>query len=179
MRYGIAPPLVSTMVATALLTCGCGAADESAPVAVGTVPSSALHPAAPATTPSTTVPAPATTTAPAGIPATDPYPDSPLIDHTQWTNDSDGRRLHVYPTPAGRDDWFPAALHRAWGEVLKDAPDADTPGMFDQFECHWQWARLVDPDKPSWNLEPWRPAVGYDATVQALCNPGGPDPAGK
>lgn len=51
--------------------------------------------------------------------------------------------------------------------------------MYDQFQCHWQWARLVSPNKPSWNLEPWRPAVGYDATVQALCNPGGPDPVGK
>ncbi|WP_067676871.1 DUF2599 domain-containing protein [Nocardia miyunensis] len=182
MRYGIALAPVLTVV---LLTCGCGAADESSPVAIGTVPSSALHAPAtarattPAKTTSASTAASASTVTQAVVPSTDPYPNTPLIDHTQWTDDSDGRRLHVYPTPAGRDDWFPAALDRAWGEVLKDAPEANTPGMYDQFECHWQWARLVSPNKPSWNLEPWRPAVGYDATVQALCNPGGPDPAGK
>jgi hypothetical protein len=85
----------------------------------------------------------------------------------------------VYSTPAGRADVFPAALDRAWGEVLAAAPDAGTPGMYDQFKCHWQWARLVAPGKPSWNLEPWRPAVGYDATVAASCNPGGPDAGGN
>ncbi|WP_067893514.1 DUF2599 domain-containing protein [Nocardia vaccinii] len=180
MRYGIAPPLAAMLLA-ALLTGGCGAADESDPVAVGTISSAALHATVSArtTTPAPAASSSASSTASAGVPTTDPYPNTPLIDHTQWTDDSDGRRLHVYPTAAGRDDWFPAALGRAWAEVRKDAPDADTPGMYDQFECHWQWARLVSPDKPSWNLEPWRPAVGYDATVQSLCNPGGPDPAGK
>ncbi|MBO0852795.1 MAG: DUF2599 domain-containing protein [Nocardia sp.] len=112
-------------------------------------------------------------------PTVDPYAGAALIDHTSWTDDSDGRRLHVFPTPAGRADQFPAALDRAWAEVLAHAPDAGTPGMYDQFHCHWDWARLVRPDKPSWNLEPWRPAVGYDATVQALCNPGGADTPGN
>ncbi|WP_216897880.1 DUF2599 domain-containing protein [Nocardia alni] len=162
----------ATLIAATLVIGGCGKAERSAPVAVGTVPS-ASHVAASPTAQSH--PMQSTT----GAPATDPYPGRPLIDHTQWTNDPDGRRLHVVPTDAGRKDWFGPALNRAWSEVLADAPDADTPGMFDQFKCHWQWARLVEPNKPDWNLEPWRPAVGYDATVQALCNPGGPDPAGK
>ncbi len=178
MKYGIAPPLAALLLA-ALLTGACGAADESAPVAVGTVSSGTPRAPAPAHITTPAAPASSSPTTPGGAPATDPYPNAPLIDHTQWTDDPDGRRLHVYPTAAGRADWFPAALGRAWAEVRQDAPDADTPGMYDQFECHWQWARLVSPDKPSWNLEPWRPAVGYDATVQALCNPGGPDPAGK
>jgi len=150
MRYGIGPALVA-LLAVAFAVSGCGAADESAPVSLGHVSS-----------------APHTTQAP------DPYPSSRLIDHTRWTTDSDGRRLHVYPTPAGRKDSYAPALNRAWAEVL-----ADAPGMYDQFMCHWQWARLVAPDKPDWNLEPWRPAVGYDATVKALCNPGGPDLPGK
>lgn len=68
---------------------------------------------------------------------------------------------------------FPAAAKRAWGEILTHAPNAGTAGMYDQFLCHWNYARVVEPDKPSWNLEPWRPAVGYNATVAALCNPGG------
>jgi hypothetical protein len=45
--------------------------------------------------------------------------------------------------------------------------------MHDQFLCHWTFARLADPEKRSWNLEPWRAAVGYQATVSARCNPGG------
>jgi hypothetical protein len=105
----------------------------------------------------------------------DPYPDTPLIDHVLWTATSAGKQLRVFPTDAGRHDFFPDARPRAWQEVLTDAPDANTPGMQDQFYCHWDWARLVAPNKPSWNLEPWRPAVGYDATVRALCNPGGPE----
>ncbi|MCM6772363.1 DUF2599 domain-containing protein [Nocardia sp. CDC159] len=144
----------------------CGAPDRSEPVAQRAT--TTAHP--------TTTTVVATTPA---IPTTDPFADSALIDHTDWTADADGRRLRVYPTAAGRADTFPAALNRAWAEVLTAAPDADTPGMYDQFRCHWEWARLVKPNKPSWNLEPWRTAVGYDATVQAMCNPGGPDPAGN
>ncbi|MEC3956600.1 DUF2599 domain-containing protein [Nocardia sp. CDC153] len=165
-------------LALALVLTGCGAAEESAPVVVSSL---TLAPRPTETTPTPAgsaapIPAPApTASAVAGLPTVDPYPDQPLIDHTEWTDEIDGRRLHVYPTQAGRKDTFPAALDRAWQEVLTDAPDADTPGMYDQFRCHWEWARVVAPDKPSWNLEPWRPAVGYDATVVAMCNPGGPE----
>lgn len=108
-------------------------------------------------------------------PAVDPFAGAALIDHVTWTTNSAGRQLRVYPTTAGRQDTFPAARDRAWHEVVADAPTADTPGMRDQFYCHWDWARLVAPDKPSWDLEPWRPDVGYQATVAALCNPGGPE----
>lgn len=66
-------------------------------------------------------------------------------------------------------------IARAWAQVLSLARDADSPGMHDQFRCHWEFARVVAPDKPSWNLEPWRPAVGYARTVAARCNPGGPE----
>ncbi|MQY30466.1 DUF2599 domain-containing protein [Nocardia aurantia] len=148
---------------------GCGAADESTPVAVGPAPSPL----------SVVAPQPVSAAPIAAQPTEDPFAGQPLVDRTEWTDDGDGRRLHVYPTTAGRTDRFPAALGRAWSEVLAASPEADTPGMYDQFECHWQWARLVAPAKPSWNLEPWRPAVGYQATVAAGCNPGGPDPAGN
>ncbi|MGV9667452.1 DUF2599 domain-containing protein [Nocardia niigatensis] len=172
----------SPVLALALVLTGCGAAEDSPPVVVSSLtlaphPSTAAaaQPTAPA--PATGTPQPtgsAAATAP-GVPTADPFPDQNLIDHTEWTDDSDGRRLRVYPTPAGRADTFPAALGRAWQEVLTSAPEADTPGMYDQFRCHWEWARAVTPDKISWNLEPWRPAVGYGATVTALCNPGGPE----
>lgn len=111
----------------------------------------------------------------AALPSVDPYAGMPLIDHTTWTEGVDGARLLVYPTEAGRREAFPDTEERAWQEVLTHSPDADTAGMRDQFVCHWVWARMVQPNKESWNLEPWRPAVGYQATVQASCNPGGPE----
>jgi hypothetical protein len=169
-RAGAAMSVAAALLAAAFVVGGCGAPDESAPVAIGHVGSTIAPPSTRQAATATTGPA---------IPTADAYASAKLIDHTRWTTDSDGRRLHVYPTPAGRKDWYPPALDRAWGEVLADAPEANTPGMYDQFKCHWQWARLVAPDKPDWNLEPWRPVLGFDATVKALCNPGGPDLPGK
>ncbi|WP_324193871.1 DUF2599 domain-containing protein [Nocardia blacklockiae] len=172
MRHSVQAVLGASVLAAALAAAGCGSGDENpdpAPV--------------PATTPAlTTAPAPAAPSAPptaAGPPTVDPYAGSALIEGSEWSEDPDGRRLRVYPSAAGRADTFPAALDRAWAEVVAAVPDADSPGMYDQFKCHWEWARLVAPDKPSWNLEPWRPALGYQGTVSARCNPGGPDPVGN
>ncbi|WP_433580263.1 DUF2599 domain-containing protein [Nocardia brasiliensis] len=132
-----------------------------------------------AISPTTTTTPPAGTPSPprtvAATPTVDPYAGLPLIDHVTWTDTLDGARLLVVPTPAGRKTTAADAEARAWHEVLTRSPEAGTPGMDDQFRCHWIWARLIQPDKPSWNLEPWRPAVGYQATVDAQCNPGGPE----
>ncbi|MFC6010535.1 DUF2599 domain-containing protein [Nocardia lasii] len=125
---------------------------------------------------------PSTTTTP-WVPATiaprttpvDPYAGLPLIDHLSWTENLDGPRLLVYPTEAGRKTAATGTDELAWQEILALDPTADAPGMRDQFVCHWVWARMVAPDKPSWNLEPWRPDVGYQAVVAANCNPGGPE----
>ena len=168
-------------VAVVLVAAGCGSDDSPDPdttTSSPAVPAPAMTPR-PAAPRQTQLHAPDPAEPDPAEPTTDPYAGSPLIDHTEWTDDPDGRRLHVYPTPAGRDDRFPPARDRAWAEILADTPDADSPGMYDQFACHWVWARLVAPNKASWNLEPWRPAPGYEATVQAMCNPGGPDPAGN
>ncbi|GGK34918.1 DUF2599 domain-containing protein [Nocardia camponoti] len=121
----------------------------------------------------TTVSTSHTTTPP--TPTIDPYLGLPLIDHVTWTSNVDGDRLLVFPTVAGRKTAAPDGEARAWQEVVALDGSADSPGMRDQFRCHWVWARLVAPDKPSWNLEPWRPDVGYDAVVAANCNPGGPE----
>ncbi|MEU0539803.1 DUF2599 domain-containing protein [Nocardia sp. NPDC005978] len=163
------------MAAFALVLAGCGAAEESAPIVIGSLDSSSAAPA-PAQAPTTVArsapiaapPSPAT-------PAVDPFAGQALIERTEWTEAIDGTRLLVFPTQAGRKDTFPTAGERAWQEVLGLSPDADTPGMRDQFICHWEWARVVAPNKTSWNLEPWRPAVGYQETVNTLCNPGGPE----
>ncbi len=156
------------LLCAALLPTACGSdapADQSVTTTSAPLPSRTTT-AAPM--------APGTSRASAA-PTVDPYAGMPLIDHVEWAETVDGSRLRVYPTTAGRQTTFPGTDERAWREVLTESPDADTPGMRDQFICHWIWARLVEPNKTSWNLEPWRPAVGYQATVDARCNPGGPE----
>ncbi|WP_454198787.1 DUF2599 domain-containing protein [Nocardia sp. Marseille-Q1738] len=128
-----------------------------------------------ATTATPIPPASPVSTPVGAVPTVDPYAGRPLVDHVTWTETIDGPRLLVFPTEAGRQTTFPGSDERAWQEILALSADADAPGMRDQFLCHWVWARLVQPAKPSWNLEPWRPAVGYPATVEARCNPGGPE----
>lgn len=56
--------------------------------------------------------------------------------------------------------------------MLALAPDGGGPGMRAQFDCHWVFARLVDPNKASWNLEPNRPVVGVAEMIATRCNPG-------
>ncbi len=100
----------------------------------------------------------------------------PFIDHTEWVHWGDLTSLRVYPTPAGRAEAAQlgsAGFDEAWAEVLGDAPDADIPGMREQFRCHWQFAEFAQPGKSSWNLEPWRPVVDAATMVDTGCNPGG------
>lgn len=153
---------LAALALAALTGCAATAAEEAAPVVTTTTTTTR-----PASKPPATI-APPTTTV-------DVYADLPLIDHVTWTETTDGPRLLVVPTVAGRRTTSPGNDERAWQEVLALDAGADAPGMRDQFVCHWVWARMVAPDKPSWNLEPWRPAVGYQATVSANCNPGGPE----
>ena len=100
----------------------------------------------------------------------------PYIDHVQWAKWGDmcslrvcspksGRRASLVATTSGADE--------AWAEVLTLSPDANTPGMRDQFMCHWELAELGQPGKVSWNLEPWRNVVSDEEMVDARCNPGG------
>lgn len=106
-----------------------------------------------------------------------PY-SPPFVEHVQWAHWSQLSSLRVYPTTSGR-----AAAKRlgslspeageAWAEVLRLAPQADTPGMREQFRCHWDFAENVQPGKASWNLEPWRPVVDDATMVTTGCNPGG------
>jgi hypothetical protein len=111
----------------------------------------------------------------------------PFVDHvfwtqwtewTQWSQSNQLRSLRVYPTTSGRTaarqlgSAGPDA-DEAWAEVLALAPEAATPGMHEQFRCHWELAEAFQPGKPSWNLEPWRPVVDDTTMVSSGCNPGG------
>jgi Protein of unknown function (DUF2599) len=105
------------------------------------------------------------------------YPP-PFVDHVFWTQWNQLPSLRVYPTPSGRaaakalGSVGPDA-DEAWSEVLALAPDAGSPGMREQFLCHWELAEVFQPGKPSWNLEPWRPVVDDTTMVGSGCNPGG------
>lgn len=109
--------------------------------------------------------------------AADPVPAPPFVDHTTWVHWGDLSSLRVYPTQAGRQaagqlNTLPQG-DEAWAEVLALSPDADIAGMREQFICHWTFAEFAQPDKTSWNLEPWRPVVDDDTMVGTGCNPGG------
>lgn len=112
-------------------------------------------------------------------PAAPSVPSPPFVDHTEWSLWQGRSSLRVFPSPSGRlaarQPGSGALADEAWGEVLAAAPDADTPGMRAQFDCHWQFAELAQPGKPSWNLEPWRPVVDDTEMVASGCNPGGPE----
>jgi hypothetical protein len=105
------------------------------------------------------------------------YPP-PFVDHVLWTQWNHLASLRVYPTASGRaaatalGSTGPYA-DEAWSEVLAAAPDAGTPGMREQFRCHWELAEVLQPGKASWNLEPWRPVVDDTSMARSGCNPGG------
>ena len=110
------------------------------------------------------------------VAAADPVPGPPYIDHVEWAKWADLSSLRVYPTESGRRASLVAttsAFDEAWAEVLALSPDANTPTMKHQFECHWEFAELAQPGKVSWNLEPWRNDVSDQEMAAARCNPGG------
>lgn len=107
----------------------------------------------------------------------DKVPGPPYVVHTEWAKWGDLSSLRVYPTDSARlastQLGTTAQADEAWAEVLTLSPDADIPGMREQFMCHWHYAEFAYPGKTSWNLEPWRPEVSVDEMAAAHCNPGG------
>jgi hypothetical protein len=96
------------------------------------------------------------------------------IERTEWTNVGQQASLRVYPTQAGRQASVGfVSADVAWAQVVAMTPDADAPGMKEQFVCHWRFAELGAPGKTSWNLEPWRPVVSGAEMIESRCNPGG------
>lgn len=97
-----------------------------------------------------------------------------LVRDASWVTREGERALVVSPTAYLREHAQTDVADEAWRRVVAAVPEADTPGMRDQFVCHAQFASTKD----AWYLEPARPAVGYARTVMAGCNPGAPRDVG-
>lgn len=109
------------------------------------------------------------------LPFTDTAHPPPYVAYVEWVSTEVGPSLQIHPTANGRRSGSDDGAQVAWAEVLALEPDADTPGMQAQFDCHWTFARLVEPDKPSWNIEPDRPVVTEKQMIESRCNPGAPE----
>ncbi len=111
------------------------------------------------------------------IATADTVPGPPYVANAEWAKWGDLSSLRVYPTDSARiasaQIGTTAQADEAWTEVLTLSPDADIPGMREQYMCQWSYAELANPGKSSWNLEPWRPEVSGDEMLAAHCNPGG------
>lgn len=181
MRHRPTHAAATTVLVVALLASGCSQGTEGPaerPPRDMTVTSSAPVPTSPRAPTSPTTPTPAPTSPPRSpdvpqAPRTPPAP--PFIAGTTWGDSDYGVTLKVAPSAAGRQAWGADDSRTAWQEVLRLSPDADTPGMWEQFDCHWAWARLLEPAKATWNLEPWRPVVSPERMLAEGCNPGGPE----
>lgn len=91
---------------------------------------------------------------------------SVAVESAVWGEAEGGRSLAVTPSAWARARGL-AAQEGLWAQVVALAPDADTPGMQAQLECH----ELGAPDKATWNLEPWRPDVDAIEMIRERCNP--------
>jgi Protein of unknown function (DUF2599) len=96
-----------------------------------------------------------------------------LVATARWGSTSLGFRLRVSPTSYGRRYAVREAA-RALHQALTAAQPAPLTlsaamhhSLLDQLRCHAAFAA----QKPTWDLESWRPDVGYTKTVLAACNP--------
>ncbi len=110
----------------------------------------------------------------AGAATAGPAPATPFcrapIARAVWSDEPQGARIKVFPTPCGRRTaWLaPASVFRVALAKGGRRP-VHRRSLYDQFRCHAVFA----PVKRSWNLETWRPVVTPKRMVKALCNPNG------
>ncbi len=102
-----------------------------------------------------------TGTAPASL-----WAASVAVQDAVWGKAEGGKSLAVTPSGWARA-WSQAASVGLWSQLVAREPDANSPSMRAQLECH----QLGAPDKDTWNLEPWRPDVSAVDMIAARCNP--------
>lgn len=125
----------------------------------------------PAWTPSPTLsatppPSPAPSEPPTPTVTSPEWSTDELLVSAEWVTRDGDLSLALDPTELVRTG-DTVILAAAWDAVVAEFPDADTPGMRMQFDCH----RLGAPAKEHWFLEPWRPDVTYPEMLAARCNP--------
>lgn len=171
---GPPPPLTALVAALGGVLLASGCAQDPDPVAGEPRPTPTTS-TAPVRTPESTTTTPAPPDATRDRRSTTPRPAPPFVESATWGDSDYGETLLVAPSVSGRQAWGADDAATAWREVLALVPEADTPGMWEQFDCHWTWARLLEPGKPTWNIEPWRPDVSPERMLAEGCNPGGPE----
>lgn len=97
----------------------------------------------------------------------DPWWRPDYLSRVQWFRRPQGWTLGVVPSTFGRATIF-LARGKAWQEVQSKTRSTLNNSMYWQFVCHADYA---PPWRASWNLDAWRPDVGYWRTVWAQCNP--------
>ena len=138
---------------------------EAAPSATATEappPATATEPPASGTAPETPGGTP-----PAPPAATSCRDSTELIAGAEWVQRDGQSALRVVPGESLRGCGLAGGADPAWEQLLALVPEADTPGMAEQFECHVLFA----PGQELWHLEPWRPAVDRAELIRARCNP--------
>ncbi|HEX3825244.1 MAG TPA: DUF2599 domain-containing protein [Mycobacteriales bacterium] len=96
-----------------------------------------------------------------------------LVMTAYWQHTSLGFRLRVRPSRYGRAHaaTVPEVALRQAVKAAAPTPLSLSPrirhSLLSQLRCHAVFAT----HKPSWNVETWRPDVGYLKTVLAACNP--------
>jgi hypothetical protein len=95
----------------------------------------------------------------------DPAVAGRYIERFTITQKSNGFTFGIYPVNA----WNPTVSASEYYAEYKLYVNSHYEGQkyYDQIRCHWDFA----PYKNPWNIDSWRPNVGYAATVAALCNP--------
>lgn len=82
------------------------------------------------------------------------------------TSVSQGTTIAVYPAALNFFRYSNDAIFANYKALVPSSYESQK--YRDQLICHvWNAARVKVP----WNLDSWRPNVGYNATVLALCNP--------
>lgn len=91
------------------------------------------------------------------------------VESAQWFYRDYQWSFSITPTSCARRT-PPEATPYLWDELTRDYSNSrywkNTHGLRHQLICHLVIAR----DKPQWNLEPWRPDVGYEKTLEGGCN---------
>lgn len=107
----------------------------------------------------------------------DPWLGKNLIQEANWVRHTEGWTLQVTPTAWQRfwNGYWPGAA--GWDELYAryrwSGLTTNLEGMRDQYICHVQIVSVRAPERPTWNLDEWRPNVGYTQTINSYCNPGG------